>query len=163
MGVEMGKIVRNHRSQFTSVYRSHKSRLTFVILKKRFSRDQDIEEVVPLHLSVKIAEIDKNRTHSKTLSGIQAPNLCFDFGLNFRSDAPLSLDLSEIGGSGGLYKQINLTAAASGISRMSIGCGRLHDGTAQMQERHKFHGMIYNQILELKTHHGIPSRQIPEA
>ena len=88
-------------------------RLTFVMLKKRFCRNQDVEEVVPLHLSVKVSEVDKNRTHGKAFSGIEAPNLRFDLGLNFRSDAPLSLDLGKIGGSGGLYKQINLTATAS--------------------------------------------------
>lgn len=77
-----------------------------------------------IRLSVKISEINENRTHGKTLSGVKAPNLCLDLCFNFRSYAPLSLNLCKIGGSRGLYKQVYLTSAASGIPHISAWCSR---------------------------------------
>ena len=129
-------------------------------VKQYFRWYQGIKKTIACHGTIQVPEINENRTNGKTFPRIQATHFRLDLHLNFRTNAFLPLNLDKIGRPRRLDKKIDLASPATRIPLMSIRRSRLHNRTSQMQKRHKFHGMVDDQILELESHHRIPPRKI---
>ena len=124
--------------------------------------DDGVEESGTLDGRRQLAVIDKNRARRHARPQRKDRDFPLDLGFDFRPNFTLPFDFHDVGRSCGLDQEVDLASsfsAAGPVARVAIWRRRLDDGVPKVEVRLKGHGVVDNQVLELKSHHGVPPRE----
>jgi len=88
-----------------------------------------VEEAVSFDVAVQGSQIDESGAYRHVGTDVQALHFSRDLVLDFAADHPLAFRFDDVGGSGGLNEQVDLTAAAARVALVAVGgessiCGR---------------------------------------